>query len=148
MRSPTHFYSRRDRQHGVTLMELLIVVVVVGILASLATPTYERYVIRAQRAAGKSELMATASAMERCFARLNAYNDAGCTASAALPRTVAEGRYTLQAAVLTAGAFTLRAVPQGRQVNDTQCKTLTINQQNARGVTGGATETAQYCWAR
>ncbi len=135
-------------QRGVTLMELLIVVVVVGILSSLAVPSYQRYVMRAQRASGKSELLATAAALERCFTRLNAYNGADCVAATGLPRTVAEGRYQLQANALTAGAFTLWAVPQGQQVKDNECKTLTLNSLNARGVTGGATQTSQYCWSR
>lgn len=136
-------------QRGVTLMELMIVIVVVSILASIAVPTYTSYVVRAQRSEGRNELMATASALERCFTRLNSYSDASCAASTALPRTVAEGRYQIEANVLTAGAYTLHAVPQGRQsAKDTDCKTLTLDSRSQKGVAGGATKTAVYCWSR
>jgi type IV pilus assembly protein PilE len=142
-------YRNRRRQRGVTLMELMIVIVVVSILASIAVPTYTGYVVRAHRSAGRNELMATAAALERCFTRLNAYDAAGCDAAAALPRTVAEGHYQIQASTLTGGAFTLQAVPQGRQsAKDTDCKTLTLDSRSRRDVTGGAAKTAAYCWSR
>jgi type IV pilus assembly protein PilE len=141
-------FDRMRHQRGVTLMELLIVMVVVSILSSLAVPSYQRYVTRAQRSAAKSDLLATSAALERCFARLNAYDHVDCDAAGALPRTVAEGRYQIRANALTAGAFALWAVPLGAQTRDTDCQTLTLDNRNQRGVTGGATQTGPQCWAR
>ena len=138
----------RAHQRGVTLMELLIAMVVVGILAAIAIPSYRSYVIRVQRTEAKSALLATAGALERCFTRFNAYDDEDCAAAQELPRTLAEGRYQIQAPTLTAGSFVLHAVPQAGQTEDAECRTLTLDNRNERGVAGGATRDAQHCWNR
>jgi type IV pilus assembly protein PilE len=136
------------RQRGVTLMELLTVVTVVGILSAISVPTYRSYVIRAQRTEAKNALMATAGALERCFTRYNAYNDADCAAADELPRTLAEGNYQIQAPTLDAGRFVLHAVPQGGQTEDTECQTLTLDSRNERNVANGATKDRLFCWNR
>lgn len=137
-----------SRQRGVTLMELLTVVVVIGVLSAISVPTYRSYVIRAQRTEAKNALMATAGALERCFTRFNAYDDANCAVAGALPQVLAEGHYEIQADTLEAGSFELHAVPQGGQEADTECQTLTLDSRSERGVADGATKDAAFCWGR
>ena len=61
-------YSRRSQsQRGVTLLELMVVVVIVGILASVAYPSYQSFTLRARRADAQQTLMDIAARQERFF---------------------------------------------------------------------------------
>ena len=62
-------------QRGFTLIELLIAVVIIGIIASIAYPSYTRYVERSVRSDGQTALMQAASEMERCYSRDYTYEE-------------------------------------------------------------------------
>jgi len=135
---------RRSCNRGVTLMELLTVLVVIGILAAIAIPSYRGYTIRAGRADGKAAALSMAGALERCFTRFNAYNNAGCGITIAnVPST--EGKYLVSATV-AAATYTVSAVPQGSQAKDTDCGTLSVNQANVRSKSGS--KSVAECWGR
>ena len=135
-----HKYSR-----GVTLMELMIVIVVVGILASIAIPTYRSYVIRANRSDAKAALLSAAGALERCFTRFNSYAAAdGCTVT--FPSTSTNNNYQITAPTQTATAYTITAAPQGGQLADSDCASFSLTSANVRSVTG--TKSATQCWGR
>lgn len=57
--------SARQRQPGFTLIELLIVLVVVGLLAGVAYPTYSNYLKRSARADARAELLRMQLAVEK-----------------------------------------------------------------------------------
>lgn len=61
------------RQHGFTLLELMIVVIVVGILAAIAIPSYQEQVKRSRRAAAQSEMMNVASLQHQMLPNARAY---------------------------------------------------------------------------
>ena len=142
-------YQRRNisinvaRMRGITLIELMIVVVVIGILTAVAYPSYRDQVMRTHRTDGKATLMQVSQELERCYTRFAAYNNAGC--AVAFPVDSPEGHYTVTATALTASAFTLDATPQGGQADDDECGVLRLT---STGIEGSQGESADDndCW--
>lgn len=135
----------RKPQSGFTLIELMIVVAVVAILAAIALPSYTNYVTRTNRAEGRTVLLNTAQALERCYTRFNAYNDPSCTV--AFPINSETEVYSMPAASQTIAAttYTIRAVPQGAQATrDTKCATLSYTHTGVRGVSTATP--VDECW--
>ena len=58
--------KNREKNQGFTLIELMIVVTVIGVLASIALPQYQAYVSRAQVTRVMSEVAALKTAVESC----------------------------------------------------------------------------------
>ena len=65
----------RKYMRGFTLMELMIVVVIIGILAAFAYPSYTQYMARAKRTEAKSALMQIAAMQERHYLTFNTYTE-------------------------------------------------------------------------
>ena len=131
-------YSR-----GITLIELMVVVVIIGILAGIAYPSFQEQVRKTRRADGKAMLMEAAQELERCYTRFASYNDPGC--GVALPADSSEGFYSVDVAVIGPAAFTLEATPQGDQANDAKCGALRLTSAGVQGSLG-ADNDANDCW--
>jgi type IV pilus assembly protein PilE len=67
-------------QKGFSLIELMIVVVIVGILASVALPAYQDYVLRGRLAEAFNELSAMQVRLEQHFQDNRSYAAFNCTA--------------------------------------------------------------------
>lgn len=63
--------SRRLR--GFTLVELMVAVAIIGILAAIALPSYNQYVVRSNRAAAQSYLMELSQAQAQYLADTRSY---------------------------------------------------------------------------
>ena len=142
MNNPRH--SRR--QAGVTLMELMIVVAIIGILASIAVPAYQSYMTRTYRGAAKACISEFGQALERYYTTNLTYVGAapapGCQFESEL-----DDRYTITVGNLAQRTYTITATPIAVQLaSDTQCGVLTQNQTGAR--TEGGTEDLDFCWQR
>ncbi len=63
----------RKYMQGVTLMELMIVVVILGILTAVAYPSYRQYAAKAKRNEAKACLLQVATMEERFYLQNNTY---------------------------------------------------------------------------
>jgi len=120
---------------GFTLVELMIVVAIIGILASVAYPTYVQFVKKAQCSDGIDALLSLASRMEEFY--LN--NDSYATATVA-DTSSPEGLYTIAITEKSAFTYTISAVPI-----DSGEKTLTLNSLGQKK-TSSAPSGGAECW--
>jgi type IV pilus assembly protein PilE len=151
----------RQRSSGFTLLELLITVVLVGILAAIAIPSYSAYVTRGQRAAAKAALEQAAQYLERNYTVYGNYSTGASGVAVTLPNPYAptdggQITYALSATFPTPQSFSLTAAPCGgascpsgsnSNFNDTDCGTLTLDNTGAKSTTGG-TLNPDACWSR
>ena len=108
---------------GFTLIELLIAVAIVGILAAIALPSYNQYVVRGKLAEAYSNLLAIRVQSEQWFQDNRSY--------AGMPCTTTNARYFAYACSnLSATTYTVTAT--GVAGTDTAGLAFTIDQSNAR----------------
>lgn len=69
-------YNVGTRQRGVTLIELLIALVIIGILTAVAMPLYTRYQERSYAAQAMADLGTCAQGLERHYTRTFSYGNA------------------------------------------------------------------------
>jgi len=146
MRPPYTTMSRFARApRGFTLIEIMIVVALIGMLASIALTSYQSNARKTRRYAAQSCLMEQAQYMERYYT--SASNPMTYTA-ASLPsascRTNLASYYTFS---LTSAsqAFSVQATAIGTQTGDTDCRTLALNQA-AQQSSSSATASTTGCW--
>ena len=63
----------RRTMRGVTLMELMIVVTIIGILAAIAYPNYREFVARAKRTEARAALLKIATNQEKYYLQNNIF---------------------------------------------------------------------------
>lgn len=140
----------RSRQHGVTLMELLTVIVVLGILASIAVPSYRNYLIRAQRTEATTALLNLQAAQEKFYLQNNAYTDnvdGDPPLGLGLAAVTERGFYEIRVVPANANqtyVATATPVAGAGQSDDTKCTEFSVNNAGERDAEGpGGME---QCW--
>lgn len=127
------------RQRGFTLIELLIVVAIVGILTSIAVPSYSRYIQRGKVAEATSALSDWRNRAERYYQDNRNYT-AMCAATT--PVGVKHFAMTCAAADQT---YTLTAT--GIAAQGMSGFTFTVDQNNTRRTTAYPNSTVPAnCW--
>lgn len=148
--------GKRRLQSGFTLLELMIVVAIVGILAAIAIPSYERSIVKSNRKAASACMLEVSQFMERFYTTNLRYDQTAETTpvAVAIPslgcRNDLAGSYTIAfQSTPTAAAYTVQATPVGRQLaKDTACLILRIDQTGAKSVTGSSASTPNDCFLK
>jgi type IV pilus assembly protein PilE len=133
------------RMRGVTLLELMIVVVIVGFLAVIAYPNYREFAARAKRNEAKAALLQIATQQERFYLQNNTYTcdmtQLGFPAAAGF---VTDSRsYTVDVTACDATNFSAQAAYNMGGTESTKCN---LFQLDGRGTRTSNPDT--NCWTR
>jgi type IV pilus assembly protein PilE len=145
-------------KQGFTLVELLIVMAIAGIMATLAYPSYTNYILKTRRAEGQVALLDAMQHQERYYSENNQYLP--FSADTDKPgdvrfrwwsgQTALESAYEISAVACPgtdlARCIELRAAPGTGRVDgrfrDAECDTLILNSVGQRRATGAGSR----CW--
>lgn len=130
------------RMQGVTLLELMIVVVIVGILAAISYPNYRDFTDRAKRNEAKAILLEIAQNQERFYLQNNTYGTLAQLGYAD-PNVTDSGAYTVTVGAADANNFTATAnyTQGGNEAG--KCLTFSIDGRGSKTSTPLAD-----CWSR
>lgn len=136
-----------QRSSGFTLIEMMIVVAIIGILASIAYPSYVESVQRGDRASARSALLESQQFMERFYAANDAYNQDKASVAVALPFRLQSipfdsPKYDLTISASTVNSYTLTATPRA---TSERCGNLTLTNTGVKDRSGTAA-TVKECW--
>ena len=148
---------------GMTLVELMITVVIMGVLLAVAFPSYLDSVRKGRRAEGIAALTSLQQAQERfrgnyaTYGNLNPPPDPAALPNAATLASSTHQRYTLAVSFNTATGYTLTATAAGAQADDTPCAVMGVRATGGNIRYGSGTSSIDWapadadvgrCWAK
>lgn len=125
--SPFRGPSRRLCR-GLTLIELMVVVAIVSILASVALPSYQQHLRKSKRAEAQAYMLAVSVRQEQFLVDTRSYAASLATVGVALPANVSAAYDAiLEVPVIVPPSYVLTLTPKLAQVTES-CGLLSINQ--------------------
>lgn len=129
------------RARGMTLIELVIVVAVMGILLALAVPGYASYMLRVHRTEAIRLLLQASMCQQRIYASRGRYDTSQCQPVSAHQRYL----ITYTSPDTQGRSYLAMATPQGTQLDD-PCGSLSLDQNGAKGI-GASNISVMKCWS-
>lgn len=138
--------NTKNTAAGFTLIELMVTVAIVSILAMVALPSYNEYVMRSRRSDAKAALLKVQIAQEKFRANNTSY---GTLAQIGLPATSPDLYYSIAVTNPTAANYLSTATPTGKQTGD-NCGTFAVDKDGKAISSSVQTTTAkvQECWGK
>lgn len=118
----THLQALYLRFYGMTLIELMLVVAIIGLLATLIFPSFHTQIQNSRRGDGITQLLRLKLQQEAFRTKNISY---ALTKQLSLPQS---DFYTFSVTNVSATTYELVATAKGSQVADKLCKTISINQ--------------------
>ena len=147
--------NQQKRQHGMNLIELLVVVAIVAILGAVAYPSYVQHIVDTKRTAATNILLQVADRQQQFFMDNKSYaadlTNLGFGANPLIVgddgREVAAGDsqsvYSVTLANIGVTTFTATAAPlNGQLTRDTECGSMVLDQSGSRSQSGAGAD----CW--
>lgn len=133
--------SARHASKGFTLVEIMIVVVIVGILAAVAFPSYQNSIRKSRRSDATMALSKVQQLQEKYRANNTTYG--ATVADIGASATTDNGYYSISISNADGSNYTLTAtaVAGTSQAQDTGCTSLTVTQVGAT-----VTNAPSSCW--
>ena len=127
---------------GVGLIELLVVLAILGILASVLLPGYQEHVLKSYRAEAMQALLKVAGLQEMLLVDQRRYSADLTELGFASKQFLTEsGRYKISA-VVTEQGYQLRAEAQQAQTEDKSCQVFLLNNYGQK-----SSEPGSVCWS-
>ena len=131
----------KGRVSGMTLIELVIVVTVMGILLAIAIPAYSSYMLRVHRTEAIRMLLQASMCQERIYAGRSLYDTSQCHPTSEHQRY----EITYASPDTLDRSYIAMAMPLGAQLDD-PCGSLSLDQNGARSISARDISTMK-CWS-
>jgi len=144
-------YLRAATQQGSSLLELIVALIIVGLLATLALPSYQRHVMRMRRSEAHGVLLELATAQELHYLQQGRYAQDDLLAVArpaglGLARRSQHGWYQLAITGADAIGFVATATASDTQAADFECTILGIDALGQRFALRAGGGSSAVCW--